>query len=207
MDYHQSFRHITADSEKQAGGFSAPYLTLPSAELASGVDIFARTLRLLDTGAGINATCSSFYESVIESCVWEDSDAFYFGDWQITDAGDFTDVWGIATITVIGIEYGAEVEQGNDTASFLSAMTAVTFSAQGSSSQKFSAPWKAEWGAFAPRGTQGVEGERKWMGKPRDEHYDQLHDFRLEVKDKYGGVSQRLGWVGKQVVQPEINML
>ena len=65
----------------------------------------------------------------------------------------------------------------------------------------------AEWGAFAPRGTQGVEGERKWMGKPRDEHYDQLHDFRLEVNDKYGGVSQRLGWVGKQAVQPEINML
>lgn len=66
------------------------------------MDIFARTLRLLDTGAGINATCSSFYESVIESCVWEDSGAFYFGDWQITDAGDFKDVWGIATITVIG---------------------------------------------------------------------------------------------------------
>ena len=251
------------------GDCSDLYVDIPLGN--QGVDIVTRNLTLFDTGAEIYATCSSIYESVIESCVWKDSGVLYFGDWQIAGAGNCTDVSGNAAITVVGIEYEAEVEQGKDAASFLSAMTAETFSGTGklSSIQQFTeilgavvrletmmwgvqiaydpkevveigislwiplvlllafilpgVAWgvlrcrsgssfflpvsPAEWSACAAREIQMVEGETGGIGKPRDEHYDQLYAFGPEVDDKYGGVSQRLGWVGKHTVSPEMSTL
>ncbi|CAM9455239.1 unnamed protein product, partial [Hapterophycus canaliculatus] len=80
------------------------------------------------------ATCSSIFESVIESCVWEISGILYFGDWYVTGAGECNDTMineGIPIMGMISIDYGERVEQGEDTASLLAAITAEIFAGTG----------------------------------------------------------------------------
>ena len=96
-----------------------------------GVGIVESTLTLMESDANVSATCASITESTIESCVWKDSGVLYFGDWSLPDAGNCTDASFNEILTVIGIEYEPEVEQGSDAALFLAAMTAEIFSGTG----------------------------------------------------------------------------
>lgn len=261
----QSFVHIVS-----IGECSQVFHAIPLGN--QGVGIVERTLTLVDSGAEINATCSSITESTIESCVWKDSGVLYFGDWSLPDAGSCTDLSANAILTVIGIEYEPEVEEGSDTASFLAAMTAETVSGTGKltsrqqlievlgavirlesmtwgvqvaydpeevveigislwiplvlvlalvlpgvawgfircqSGNSFFLPASpAEWSACAARELQRGENEPAGTTKnPLDIHYDQVYAFGPVVTDKYGGVSQRLGWVSKQAVSPEMPTL
>lgn len=76
------------------------------------------------------ATCSSIFESVIESCVWQDDGVMYFGDWNVGSAGECDDALDlfVPTMAVVGIEYDTEVEQGSSAAALLASMTAEIFS-------------------------------------------------------------------------------
>lgn len=94
-----------------------------------GVSIVARNLTL-ETGVNVAATCGSIYESIIESCVWQDSGVLYFGDWNIAYAGFCYDV-DFPTMAMVGVEYETEVEQGSDAALILVAMTAEIFGGTG----------------------------------------------------------------------------
>ena len=78
-------------------------------------------------------TCSSIFESEIESCVWKDAGVLYFGDWNIDDAGNcyLIDLSSLPTMVIVGIEYEPELQQGSDAAKILSSMTAETFSGTG----------------------------------------------------------------------------
>lgn len=80
----------------------------------------------------VAATCSSIFESVIESCVWHDADAgvLYFGDWNVFDAGKCDNtVTFFPEMAVLGIGFDRKVNQ--DTAVFLAAMTAEVFAGTG----------------------------------------------------------------------------
>lgn len=75
------------------------------------------------------ATCASIYESIIESCVWQQDGVLYFGDWNVGSAGECDDdLTGFPDMAVVGIVYEPEVEQGSDAASLLASMTAEVFS-------------------------------------------------------------------------------
>ena len=236
-----------------------------------GVGIVERTLTLMDSDSKISATCSSITESTIESCVWKDSGVLYFGDWSLPDAGVCTDASFNEILTVIGIEYEPEVEQGSEAASFLAAMTAEIFSGTGKltsrqqltevlgvvvrlesmtwgvqvayapeevveigislwiplvlvlalvlpavawgsirslSGNRFFLPASpAEWSACAAREIEGEDEPGRTTENPLNKHYDQVYAFGPAVTDKYGGVSQRLGWVSKEAVSPEMSTL
>lgn len=94
-----------------------------------GVNIVTRNL-MLESGVNVAATCGSIFESIIESCVWKDSDVLYFGDWNILSAGSCT-VASFPSMSVVGVGYEAEVEQGSDAASILVALTAEIFGGTG----------------------------------------------------------------------------
>lgn len=97
-----------------------------------GVDFVERDLTF-STGASVMVTCSSIFESVIESCVWKDNGVLYFGDWNIFGAGSCIsmDLSSLPTMIIVGIEYEPEVEQGSDAAKILAAMTAEIFAGTG----------------------------------------------------------------------------
>ncbi|CAN0235202.1 unnamed protein product, partial [Ectocarpus sp. 12 AP-2014] len=101
-----------------------------------GVGIVERDFTFNDTD-GIEvaaaATCSSITESIIESCVWEDSGILYFGDWNILGAGscDDTNNGEDALLSILAIDYGQRVEQGSNTAALLASMTAEIFAGTG----------------------------------------------------------------------------
>ena len=63
----------------------------------------------------------------------------------------------------------------------------------------------AEWSACAAREATGDDDPVRIAEDPLDKHYDQVYAFGPAVTDKLGGVSQRLGWVNKQAVSPEIS--
>ena len=94
-----------------------------------GVDIVARSL-MLESGVNVAATCGSIFESIIEACIWKDSGGLYFGDWNILYAGSCADV-SFPPMSMVGVAYEAEVEQGSDAASILVAMTAEIFGGTG----------------------------------------------------------------------------
>lgn len=77
------------------------------------------------------ATCASTFESIIESCVWQDGGVLYFGDWNVGGAGECDDDDAIdlfvPEMAVVGIVYEPEVEQGGSTALLLASMTAEIF--------------------------------------------------------------------------------
>lgn len=98
-----------------------------------GVDFVERNLTF-SSGASVTATCSSIFESVIESCVWKDNGVLYFGDWNIGEAGNCDSSIGLSYLprmTIVGIEYEPEVEQGGDAAKIVTAMTAEIFAGTG----------------------------------------------------------------------------
>lgn len=87
--------------------------------------------------AAAAATCSSIFESIIESCVWQDEGVLYFGDWNVYLAGECVDgIDSFPTMAVVGIDYEPEVEQGSDTASLLASMAAEIFSGTGTLSSR-----------------------------------------------------------------------
>lgn len=230
-----------------------------------GVSIAARNLTF-ESGVIATATCGSIFESVIESCVWKDSDVLYFGDWNIASPGVCGDK-NFPRLTIVGVAYEPEVEQGSDAASILVAMTAEIFGGTGllSSQQQLvsilaamvrleSMVWgvqsayapvevveiglslwiplvlllslllpgvawgfvrcksgrqfflpvsPAEWSACAARELDGDIGSWRTVSPP-DKYYDYVYAFGPALTDERDGVSQRLRWVSKQAVSPEV---
>ncbi|CAM9711590.1 unnamed protein product [Sphacelaria rigidula] len=86
-----------------------------------------------DGRVAANATCSSIFESIIESCVWEDGGILYFGDWRVGGAGNCTEENNadFSSMAILAIDYGEKVVQGSDTAALLASLTAEIFSGTG----------------------------------------------------------------------------
>eukprot|EP00903_Cladosiphon_okamuranus_P013863 g12898.t1 len=101
-----------------------------------GVGIVERDFAFNDTD-GIEvaaaATCSSIFESIVESCVWEDGGILYFGDWNIQGAGrcDDTNNGDFTRMSILAVDYGQRVVQGGNTAALLASMTAEIFAGTG----------------------------------------------------------------------------
>lgn len=111
---------------------SVLYVRIPLGN--QGVGIVERDFTFEDTDGtevAAAATCSSITESVIESCVWESGGILYFGDWKIEGAGECEEVEFPPFMSILAIDYGERVEQGDDTAALLAAMTAEIFAGTG----------------------------------------------------------------------------
>ncbi|CBJ33685.1 expressed unknown protein [Ectocarpus siliculosus] len=111
---------------------SVLYVSIPLGN--QGVGIVERDFTFEDTDGtevAAAATCSSITESIIESCVWESGGILYFGDWNIEGAGECGEVEFPPFMSILAIDYGERVEQGNDTAALLAAMTAEIFAGTG----------------------------------------------------------------------------
>lgn len=95
-------------------------------------DVIRRNMTF-ENGRQASAICASIFESIIESCVWKDSDILYFGDWNVPDAGECpqnsSEYSRYPSMNVLGVRYESAVE--NDTAVLLSVMTAEVFSGTG----------------------------------------------------------------------------